>query len=65
MIYGEVGLRFQDRLDVERFSPVSTPIAEVVESKSEYESFQMRGLFGEIPGSSCEPIHVERWTTSD
>ncbi|HTL30357.1 MAG TPA: hypothetical protein VL282_14090 [Tepidisphaeraceae bacterium] len=65
MYYRDVGLRFQDRLDVERFSPVSMPVAEFVETQQEKDAFQMRGLFGEIPGSSCEPIRIARWTTSD
>jgi hypothetical protein len=54
----------QDRLDAERLRPVPT-ISELAAAQLERESFRMLGLFGEIPGSSCEPIRVQRWATSD
>jgi hypothetical protein len=65
MVYGEViRLPIQDRLDAERFSPISGA-PEGVAGSTDRESFRMLGLFGEIPGSSCEPIHVEHWTSRE
>ena len=65
MLFGEVlGLKIQDRLDAEQFSPTSATL-EAVSSASESESFRMLGLFGEIPGSSYEPIKVECWSAGD
>jgi hypothetical protein len=60
-MFGEVlGLKIQDRLDAERFTPTVATL-EPVDTR-ETESFRMRGLFGEIPGSSYEPIKVESWS---
>jgi hypothetical protein len=65
MILGEVlGLKIQDRLDAER-STLPTATIELSQTPSERESFRMRGLYGEIPGSSCDPIHVECWSARD
>lgn len=62
MMFGEVlGLKIQDRLDAERFTPAGAT-AEPAATPSETESFRMLGLFGEIPGSSYEPIKVESWS---
>lgn len=65
MIFGEVlGLKIQDRLDAENLAPTSAAV-EVAPAPTELESFRMRGLFGEIPGSSYEPIRVECWSTRE
>ena len=63
MVFGEVlGLKIQDQVDEEPFAPAA------IESSCatmENESFCMRGLYGEIPGSSYEPIRVESWSTRE
>ena len=65
MVFGEVlGLKIQDRLDAEDTTPASATV-EASPTLIERESFRMCGLYGEIPGSSCEPIRVESWATRE
>ena len=65
MVFGEVlGLKIQDHLDAEQ-STSATATLEAPATLSEREGFRMFGLYGEIPGSSCEPIRVESWSTRE
>jgi hypothetical protein len=65
MVFGEVlGLKIQDHLDAEQPASTSATI-EALPPMTEREAFRMFGLYGEIPGSSCEPIRVESWARSE
>jgi len=65
MVFGEVlGLKIQDRLDAEKPVPASAAV-EVALAPVACESFRMLGLYGDIPGSSYEPIRVECWSKSE
>jgi len=65
MSFGKVlGLKIQDRLDAEGSTTITATI-EFPQTPSDGESFRMRGLYGEIPGSSCEPIRVVSWSESE
>lgn len=64
MLYAEPSVfRIQDRLDADRFNPVTPlPTPEIGAAPAQHDSFAMRGLFGEIPGSSYAPIQVKSWS---
>jgi hypothetical protein len=67
MVFGEVlGLKIQDQLDAEHTTPATIATIDAQPAPIvERESFRMSGLYGEIPGSSCEPIRVGCWSTHE